>query len=261
MVFIFSIFVAKNRMNEEKAMKTQTPTFESVWAALQETDRIMKENNRFLTQKQAETDKMLQETDRLLKESKAETDRLLKESKAENDRLLKESKAETDRLLKESKAETDRLLTKLTESVQKLNVDVGGMGNSHGDFAEAYFFNSFENGRCAFFGEKFDEIEKNLKGIEAGYKAEYDIVLFNGKSVGIVEVKYKARIIHVDETIDKVITFRVNFPKYANHQIFLGLASFVFEPEVEKECFIKGIAVIKQVGDTVVIRDEHLRVF
>ena len=211
-------------------MKTQTPTFESVWAALQETDRIMKENNRFLTEKQAETDRMLKET---------------------------------DRLFKESKAETDRQLTKLSKSVQKLSTDVGGMSNSNGDFAEEYFLNSFKNGRCAFFGEKFDEIKKNLRKGKSTDKFhdEYDIVLFNGKSVGIVEVKFKARIFHVDETIDKVKSFRVNFPKYANHQIYLGLASFVFQSEVEKECLKKGIAVIKQVGDTVVIKDKHVTVF
>ena len=210
-------------MNAEKAMKPQTATFESVWAALQETDRIMKENNLFLTQKQAETDRMLQE----------------------------------------SKAETDRQLRILTESIQKLNTDMGGMGNSNGDFAEEYFFNSFKNGRCTFFGEKFDEIKKNLhKGKSTDkFHDEYDIVLFNGKSAGIVEVKYKARIFHIDKIIDKVETFRVNFPKYANHQVYLGLASFVFQPVVEKECLKKGIAVIKQVGDTVVIRDKHLKVF
>jgi len=34
-----------------------------------------------------------------------------------------------------------------------------------------------------------------------------------------------------------------------------------FYPELEQACIEQGIAVIKQVGDTVVINDAHLKVF
>jgi hypothetical protein len=34
-----------------------------------------------------------------------------------------------------------------------------------------------------------------------------------------------------------------------------------FYPELEQECIDQGIAIIKQVGDMVIIKDEHLRVF
>jgi len=34
-----------------------------------------------------------------------------------------------------------------------------------------------------------------------------------------------------------------------------------FYDELEQECMNQGIAIIKQVGDTVVINDEHLKVF
>ena len=55
--------------------------------------------------------------------------------------------------------------------------------------------------------------------------------------------------------------FRENFPKYQNHKAYLGLATMSFYPELEKECIQEGIAIIKQVGDTVVINDEHLKAF
>jgi hypothetical protein len=35
----------------------------------------------------------------------------------------------------------------------------------------------------------------------------------------------------------------------------------VFPPHLEQDCMQRGIAVIKQVGDTVVIHDENLKVF
>ena len=136
---------------------------------------------------------------------------------------------------------------------------LGGITNNQGAFAEEYFFNSFENGKKNFFGEKFDEIKKNIKGIEKD--DEYDILLINGKFIGIIEVKFKAHGNDIPKVLRKVETFRENFPKYKNHKIYLGLASMSFYTELEQECENEGIAVIKQVGDTVVISDKHLKVF
>jgi len=96
----------------------------------------------------------------------------LKESQAETNRQIKE----TDRILKEKFAETDRQIKKVTEMV-------GSWSNNHGAFAEEYFYNSFENGKQNFFGEKVDELFKNIKGIEKGFKDEYDLLLINGKYV------------------------------------------------------------------------------
>ena len=187
-------------------MKTEAPTFDSVWALLQD-----------LAKQQAETDRQIKETGQLIKE--------------------------TSQQMKE----TDRKM--------------GAWSTNIGAFAEEYFFNSFENGRQNFFGEKFDEIEKNLKGFKKGFKDEYDIVLINGHSLGIIEVKFKAHEKDIPGILKKAVTFRENFPDYANHRIYLGLASLAFYPELEDACIKEGIAIIKQVGDSVVINDAHLKVF
>ena len=193
------------------------PTFESVWAALQETAKRQEEIDRILSEKFAETDRQMKETDRQMKE--------------------------TDRRMKE------------------LQKHVGGIANSHGDFAEEYFFNSFEHGKTNFFGEKFDEIAKNLKNRWQGLEDEYDIVLYNHASVAIIEVKYKARMEDIIQVLKKPETFRILFPHYKDYNIYLGLASMSFNSELEEECKNKGIAIIKQVGDTIVIYDKHLKTF
>jgi len=164
------------------------------------------------------------------------------------------SSAEFDRKMSESRADSDKRMKKIEEAM-------GSWANNHGFFAEEYFFNSFENNKRNFFGERFDDIEKNVKGIKKGYKDEYDILLINGKSIGIVEVKFKAHVNDVPQILRKADTFRINFPEYKNHQIYLGLATMAFYPELEQKCINEGIAIIKQVGDTVVINDEHLKVF
>ncbi|MCL2727717.1 MAG: hypothetical protein FWD56_04970 [Bacteroidales bacterium] len=202
------------------------------------------------------------ETDRQLKESRANFDRELKESRADFDRRMedydrqrKESNADFDRQRKESNADFDRRIKKLEELT-------GSWANNHGAFAEDYFFNSFEKGKQNFFGERFDRIEKNVHThLDAKIKDEYDIVFINGKSVAIIEIKYKAHERNIPQVIKKAETFRANFPNYASHQIYLGLASMSFYPKLEKECMNQGIAVVKQVGDTVVINDSNLKVF
>jgi hypothetical protein len=168
---------------------------------------------------------------------------------------------ETDRLMKESQAKSEHAMAQLSAKIEKVNEMLGGMAKSNGMLAEEYFVNSFDKSKHNLFGEKFDLLRKNIKGIEQDHEDEYDILLINGKSVGIVEVKYKARLDDVAKVLKKADTFRVNYPKYQNHQVYLGLATLISSDRVEQECIKEGIAFVKQVGDSVVINDKHLKVF
>ena len=169
--------------------------------------------------------------------------------------------ADSRRLFDEAKVKTERDREDYERRMKKFEETMGAWANNIGSFAEEYFATSFENCKQNFFGEKFDVMETNVKGIKNGYRDEYDILLINGKSVGVIEVKSKAHEKDLPKVLKMAETFRVNFPEYANHQIYLGLATLVFYSELEQICMDEGIAVIKQVGDTVVITDGHLKVF
>ena len=220
-----------------------------------ETDRIIKETG----QQQKETARLIKETGQQQKE----TDRLIKET----GRLIKETGREikeTDRIIKETGREikeTDRIIKEAGREIKNVSKTLGAWANNQGRFAEEYFFNSFEKGQQNFFGEKFDRIEGNVKGIKENFRDEYDILLINGKAIGIIEVKYKAHENDVPKVIRKAETFRGNFPEYQNHKVYLGLATLVFNPELEQDCINEGIAVIKQAGDTVIINDKHLKTY
>jgi len=166
---------------------------------------------------------------------------------------------ETERLIKENAEQmkdTDRRMKELQQTV-------GGWSNSHGFFAEEYFINSFRNGEKNFLGEKFDEFRDHVKpGFpKKGFDDEYDMMLINGKSVGIIEAKFKLRRSNIPQILRKAETFRENFPEYAHLKVYLGVAALTFDPVAEQECIDKGLAIIKQVGDTVVINDAHLKVY
>ena len=180
----------------------------------------------------------------------AEADR----RRAEFERYLKESGEKFDKEMNELKismADTDRKIKSLSEQV-------AGITKSNGDIAENYFFNSFEKGGHNFFGQKFDKI---IKGKGQIVDDEYDAVLINGHSAGIIEVKYKARKDDIKQVLKKVNTFRINFPEHKNHKVYLALAAYSFNENLERECLRQGIAVIKQVGDVVIILDNQVKAF
>ena len=185
----------------------------------------------------------MQENDRRLSEKFAK----IAQMQAENERILTEKQAETDRIVKETSKNIDKIL--------------GKWGNNLGSFAEEYFFNSFEKGEKNFFGKKFDEITKHLSLFWKGLQDEYDIVMYNDDAVAIIEVKFKAHINDIETVLKKAETFKILSPNHKDFKIFLGLASMSFYPELELACKEKGIAVIKQVGEKVVIIDEGLKAY
>ena len=160
---------------------------------------------------------------------------------------------ETAQLMKESEAKREQANADFDKRIKKLDELVGGISNNNGFFAEEYFFNAFEAGQTNFFGEKFYEIEKNIKIKTKKLQDEYDIALYNHTSVAIIEVKYRAHKNDIPKILKKPETFRKVFPDYQDFKIYLGFASMSFYPELEQECIEQGIAVIKQVGETVVI--------
>ena len=163
---------------------------------------------------------------------------------------------EFDQRLERSRMENDRIIKDLCRQI-------GGMANSNGAYAEEFFYNALQNGHKNLFGEKFEYVVKSDKvSINRGYEDEYDILLVNGRAVCVVEVKYKADSSDLPQRmLRKVQTFRVNFPQHKDKKVYLALAGMSFNPLTEQACKENGIAVMKQVGDTMVVTDENLKTF
>ena len=128
-----------------------------------------------------------------------------------------------------------------------------------GFYTGEYFLTAFRYGRKTFFGEHFDEIIINVGGLETD--DVFDIVMRNDHALGIVELKYNAHENDLPDIVSKAKAFRLNFPDYQQYKIYLGLATMEFYPKLEQECEKNGIAIIKQMDDTVVINDKHLKAY
>jgi hypothetical protein len=75
------------------------------------------------------------------------------------------------------------------------------------------------------------------------------------------EARFSREMGDIPKMIKKVQTFRTNYPKYQNHKFYLAMASMIFDKRLEDECKKQGIAIVKQVGDMIVISDQNMKVF
>jgi hypothetical protein len=168
------------------------------------------------------------------------------------------SQKETEKLFQE----TDKKFQETDKFIKGLAIQPGGIGNSNGDHAEEFFYNALES-KMKFGGIKYEEISKNLKYRKNRQEDEFDIVLFNGNSIGLIEVKYKVKKEHLKHLMTKkVASFKVMYPEYSNYKFYLGLAGFSFDDKaLEKEIESNGVAVLKQKGDHVEFHDKKLMAF
>jgi hypothetical protein len=206
-----------------------TATFETVWAALQETDRMIKEQSAKSEKEFAEIKQMMKETDRLQKE---------------NIRERKKSSTEFDKRMKE------------------MEKQVGGIANSNGDMAEEYFYNAFRKNKT-FVNETFEKVIRNRVIKNGIWEAEFDILLLNGKSVVIIEVKYRAKQdnISIKKLVSRIEPFKALFPDYKAHTVYLGVAAMSSDKRLANRLRRNGIATIHQEGKKMVVYDQEVRRF
>jgi hypothetical protein len=166
--------------------------------------------------------------------------------------------AQTEQLIKENAQQMKETGKKLN----KLGKYLGGIAHSNGEMAEDYFYSAF-NADKTFANEKFDKVRRNLAYNDGEKKAEFDLVLFNGKSAALIEVKYNAKPenISIQKMLSRVDIFKTLSPKCKNFNIYLGVAAMSFKEGMEEELHQAGIATIKQVGRKMVVYDKEVKVF
>ena len=150
------------------------------------------------------------------------------------------------------------------EQIKEISKQIGGITKSNGKVAEATIYNSLERD-MTFAGIEFDAIEKNKKlhSKKLNLKGEYDVVMYNGDTLAIIEIKYNVERDDVNELIDKkkVEKFRLLFPEYKDYKILLGIGGGSFESDAEAEANKYGIGIIKVVGDKVEYYTDGIRIY
>jgi hypothetical protein len=153
---------------------------------------------------------------------------------------FKELKESQDRL-SISQAKTDKQINALTQ-------DIFGISNSIGQEAEEFFYNAIKD-KMQIGGVSFDYSYKNDRIRIKGQEQQIDILLENGNSVGVVEVKNKVTkktIKQMEQIIEKFYYFH---PYFKDYKIIPAIAGKVFPEELQKIALKKGYSVLMQKGD------------
>ena len=201
------------------------PSFETVWASLQE-----------LSASQKETDRLIRELREERREAQKEADRQMQK--------LREEQEKTDRQMKE----TDR-------QIKRTGKQIGGLHRRFGELAEhlvAPGIHARFNEMGYFFGEV---APGGLKIIENGKtKTEIDLLFQNDDTVMAVEVKVRPAVKDVEHHIKRLEILRDWRRKKNDLRKIQGAIAGAVYGSVEKTAVIEaGLYVIEQSGDTMKI--------
>lgn len=160
--------------------------------------------------------------------------------------------------LRVSQANTDAQLAKTDAQLAKTDAKLWGLGLNIGLAAEEIFYDVLKE-NLVIGNVKFESIERNVKSSYKKTQDEFDIVLYNGDSIGIVEIKHK---VHPNdlETLKnkKTENFRTLFPMYKDYKIYLALGGMSIPEEVQISAAESGIAILKPKGNVAQIISKNL---
>ena len=277
--------------------KPQEATYESAWKLIQENAKAIREMKKERQKEMEERKKEMEERKKEVEERKKEMEERRKEmerrrkereerekkreerekekEKSERERNKQREEREKQREKREKERnkqreesererkirseEFDRKFAQLEKAIENTNKQIGGISRSNGEFCEEYFINSFKE-NPTFMGEKYDYVVEYLRPYpNTVIPDEYDLVLHNGSTVVIIEMKYKASIEDVGKMFSKLHSYRANYPMNKDYKIYLALASFRFPEKVRKRADEEGIVLIEQRGDKIEVISENVK--
>ena len=148
-------------------------------------------------------------------------------------------------------AKTDAKLAETSAKIDRVSEMVGGISNNQGKIAEEFFYNSLQN-EPILAGKRFDLIDNNPLRTHEKICEEYDLILYNGDSVFIIEVKYRVHLKDIETLIHrKGGNFPLLFPQYRDFQQHLGLATFSIEDDVLQEALSQGVTILQRYGNVI----------
>ena len=159
--------------------------------------------------------------------------------------------AKTDAQLAKTDAQLAKTDTQLAETKRILS----GIGINLGHAAEEFFAHSLQKSK-RLGKEKFDAVALQLKAHKGKLQDEFDVVMYNGSSVALVEIKHRVHPLDVEHLITRKLPhFKALFPAYEKSDFFLGIGGMSIPQEVAEMAEEAGIAVLRQVGNVLMMND------
>ena len=108
---------------------------------------------------------------------------------------------------------------------------------------------------------KFDQVMTDIKVGKGHDNAQFDVIMINGNSAAIVEVKYRAQIKTITQLEKQMIEFRTRLPIYDKFKLYGGIAGFSVPDNVVQAAHDKGYFVLKRTGDAFAVDTQGMKAF
>ena len=180
------------------------------------------------------------------------------------------AQAKTDAQLAKTGAKIDELTAlqasssakqdKFDAKLDRLAELYGGVSSNQGSAAEEFFYNSL-SANPVLGGIKFDRVSPNVTISSRKKQAEFDIVMVNGGSVAVIEVKSKVHPGDLEKAEKSLKRYREFYPEHKGFDLYGGIAGFSVPPYVAKAAKDKGLFVLKRKGDVFTVDAKGMRAF
>jgi hypothetical protein len=157
-------------------------------------------------------------------------------------------------------AKTEAQIAKTDKKFKTMQDMLDGISKNQGSVAEEFFYNSL-NAKPVLGDIRFDQVMPHLIVGRKGKQSEYDVVMVNGASVGIVEVKYKAHLNDLEQVHAQMKRFRKDCPQYKDYALYGGIAGLSVPSDVSEAAKMQGLFVLKRKGEALQVQTEGMRGF
>ena len=180
---------------------------------------------------------------------------------------LRANQSKTEEILKShtvaiaaAQAKTDAQMAKTDAKYASTLEMLTGITTSQGLVSEEFFYNTLADTLCVA-GIKYDKITSNIKHKVNGKWMEVDLLLENGSSLAIIEVKYRARNNNIEQLKNTINSYREAFPQHKQFKIYAGIASFSIDEFVVAQAHAHGFFTLKRKGDLLEVDIQGMRSF
>jgi hypothetical protein len=169
-----------------------------------------------------------------------------------------EETAAQQRLTTAELALTSKEVRELNDSMKRMGEHLGGISNNQGAVTEEFFHNSLlEHPQIGRF--KFSKVIPNLLVGAKGKQTEFDLILVNGSSVVVVEIKYKLHPSHLDKLAEQLKAFKKLSPEFKGFDVYGALAGFAVPRDVLAQAEERGYMVLQRKGQVIASHLHGLR--
>lgn len=145
-------------------------------------------------------------------------------------------------------AATARQVAETSRKLDAMGIRLGNIGQNQGAVAEEFFFNSLQ-AKPVLGGVRYEDVFHNIRSFSGKLEGEYDVVMVNGQSVALVEVKYAVHPNDIDKTIKGIANYRALFPQHKDYAVYGAIAGFKIADDVAELAKEQGLMVLKRKGD------------